>query len=376
MNKRLIAYLSILSLSLSLPLSPAKAAVKAGGTCSKVGTASVVSGKTYTCVKSGKKLIWNKGTKVIIKPAIVIPNTWPIDKPADKNIFLIADTSIRQVQATNTISPSIQLNYGPTTNKERVDRYLLSMITASKFWKTDWNHDGNVIVAMGTTNDFNWIKGFWDRYQQVGGGYDASEATYTAGGEYCNQGAASFGTNNQPFFWGCVSTKGELEIIGLKKFAAHEYTHLAHYGIMGLVGASAMPVLISEGSADFYGVVLGSTANKIIEDWKTYFSAAYISDTSRDYLKNATEAEIAELLVDSFNRSMRVDNHWYYTGAYVTLRMVAAKGHQGFVEFMKSVTLTRNANTAFESVYGITFDKFAKIIAPELKVLSSTIRNR
>ena len=61
MNKRLIAFLSILSLSISTLLIPANAAVKAGGACKKVGITSVVSSKTFTCVKSGKKLVWNKG---------------------------------------------------------------------------------------------------------------------------------------------------------------------------------------------------------------------------------------------------------------------------------------------------------------------------
>jgi hypothetical protein len=63
MNKRITAFLSILSLSLSFPLSPVNAAAKAGGACNKAGLTSVVSDKTYTCVKSGKKLLWNKGVE-------------------------------------------------------------------------------------------------------------------------------------------------------------------------------------------------------------------------------------------------------------------------------------------------------------------------
>ena len=61
MNKRVIAFLSILSLSLSTLLIPANAAAKAGAKCTKAGMTSVAAGKTFTCVKSGKKLIWNKG---------------------------------------------------------------------------------------------------------------------------------------------------------------------------------------------------------------------------------------------------------------------------------------------------------------------------
>ena len=64
MNKRLIAFLSILSLFLSTPLIPANAAAKAGAKCNKAGITEVVKDKSYTCVKTGKKLAWNKGVKV------------------------------------------------------------------------------------------------------------------------------------------------------------------------------------------------------------------------------------------------------------------------------------------------------------------------
>ena len=40
------------------PLS-AFAAVKAGDSCKKVGATATASGKKFTCIKSGKKLVWN-----------------------------------------------------------------------------------------------------------------------------------------------------------------------------------------------------------------------------------------------------------------------------------------------------------------------------
>ena len=64
MNKRFIAFLSILSLLVFLPLIPASAAVKAGDKCTKVGIKSVVGSKTFTCIKSGSKLVWNKGVEI------------------------------------------------------------------------------------------------------------------------------------------------------------------------------------------------------------------------------------------------------------------------------------------------------------------------
>ena len=59
MNKKFIAFISIFSVF--LPLTPASAVVKAGGVCKKAGITSFASGKSYTCIKSGKKLVWDKG---------------------------------------------------------------------------------------------------------------------------------------------------------------------------------------------------------------------------------------------------------------------------------------------------------------------------
>jgi hypothetical protein len=52
---------TLISALIFLNLTPAQAAVKAGGSCKTAGIKSVVSGKTFTCIKSGKKLVWDKG---------------------------------------------------------------------------------------------------------------------------------------------------------------------------------------------------------------------------------------------------------------------------------------------------------------------------
>jgi hypothetical protein len=47
---------------------PAFGAAKAGAACTKAGSTSIVSSKKYTCVKTGKKLVWDPGI-VISNPA-------------------------------------------------------------------------------------------------------------------------------------------------------------------------------------------------------------------------------------------------------------------------------------------------------------------
>jgi len=75
--KKLLAVLVTAALFL-VPLN-AVAAVKAGDTCKKVGTTSTANGKKYTCIRSGKKLVWNKGVTVALpKPK---PTPTPTSTP-------------------------------------------------------------------------------------------------------------------------------------------------------------------------------------------------------------------------------------------------------------------------------------------------------
>ena len=56
----------ITPLVLSSQLSTSNAATKAGAKCTKVGSKSVVGAKTFTCIKSGKKLVWDKGVSAVV----------------------------------------------------------------------------------------------------------------------------------------------------------------------------------------------------------------------------------------------------------------------------------------------------------------------
>lgn len=64
---------SLLSLVVLLALvtpTHSTAAIKAGGSCKKIGQTATVAGKKHTCAKSGSKLIWSKGVRVAIaKPS-------------------------------------------------------------------------------------------------------------------------------------------------------------------------------------------------------------------------------------------------------------------------------------------------------------------
>ena len=82
-RKSHLALAIVVLLSLSSPVYAA--APKAGSKCTKVGQTSTSAGIKYTCVKSGKKLVWNKG--VALKKSEPAPAPSAETKAEVKNLL-------------------------------------------------------------------------------------------------------------------------------------------------------------------------------------------------------------------------------------------------------------------------------------------------
>ena len=80
-------------------MTVATAAVTPGAKCSKVGVKQVYKGKTYTCVKSGKKLVWNKGVKVETYDAAFAAAF--LAEAKDKAAQILADAKYRASQISS-----------------------------------------------------------------------------------------------------------------------------------------------------------------------------------------------------------------------------------------------------------------------------------
>lgn len=146
---------SFLAVALCLaPFPQASAATaKAGATCTKLKATSVVKGKKYTCIKSGKKLVWDKGVSVKAVTAKPASTPAPSDSiPACPKLDSADQSGISQSRADSLIGMSetaaeecaTSLNWGyrvgqrdsemfATTRDYRFDRVtvvvLLSVIT-------------------------------------------------------------------------------------------------------------------------------------------------------------------------------------------------------------------------------------------------------
>ena len=97
-RKSRLALAIVLLLSLSSPVHAA--APKAGTACKKAGQTSTSAGIKYTCIKSGKKLVWNKG--VVLKKAEPAAVPTPETKVESKNL-LATDSRITPTSALTSI---------------------------------------------------------------------------------------------------------------------------------------------------------------------------------------------------------------------------------------------------------------------------------
>ena len=87
MRQRTLAILSLILLQFTLsPLQVASSANIAGKSCSKAGITKINGGLKHTCIKKGKKLIWNKG--VATQPLTEAqPQPQPQPRPQPLNLY-------------------------------------------------------------------------------------------------------------------------------------------------------------------------------------------------------------------------------------------------------------------------------------------------
>jgi hypothetical protein len=130
----LVATLSFSSLSVVNAATP-----KAGSTCQKLGTTQKYKGKLFTCVKSGKKLVWNKGVTILAAPRST-PSATPSIVPEPKIETSPAPSTSPSPTATTASVPK-----APTSFDDLIENYQGISYAA-------WSKSREKILASKTTN--------------------------------------------------------------------------------------------------------------------------------------------------------------------------------------------------------------------------------
>ena len=159
---------------LSAVSMPSQAATIAGTKCSKVGTTKTTGGLKHFCVKSGKNLIWNKGT-------------------ADK----ATPTPKKSTSVTPSKSPTVSQSPTPTKSASPTASSGLTKLTIEEVSKNDSVTSCWSIIYGNVFNLTKWITkhpGGAEKIRAICGkdGTNSFERQHTGDGGASNQLSAYF----------------------------------------------------------------------------------------------------------------------------------------------------------------------------------------
>ena len=363
MNKRLIAFLSIISLLVFLPLLPASAAAKAGAKCTKVGIKSVTDNKTFTCIKSGKKLAWDKG---VSKSTAVAPVEIPIsiDNLDLKGVRQKAYGNLSKViqsRPRTTYKPTLIV--GPNVKQSRINQELPSLNSVIDFWAPYFIPDKFQIVYVDR-GDETWLD---QKSSELGLSIMLPEGQ-TWREQFTKDNECAFGMAGSPNgVFTFVQCLGYPYGDGSRQNAPHEYTHLYQQGIAKF---NAFEVSwYTEGSATFFGwiIAMHGTDPQFTKQTK-FFDAQFrqMSETaksdfkSRDIVKFKSRMQI----LSGRNSKETSLSGSYWVGGLSFEVLVALYGVDKFVELTKNLESSKDISSLLNQTYGFNADYFYEKLAP------------
>jgi hypothetical protein len=170
--------------------------------------------------------------------------------------------------------------------------------------------------------------------------------------------------------------------------AAHEYTHLAQFGLSNPTSLNSIPWWSVEGSAQFYGEAIGyapfdSSKNtrsgmhtQSSSDSQAFVASLFPGQNLKSlFLKNdpATTKTLMKSIEVSSNTPGALGLS-YLLGSYATEVLVAVYGHEKMAQFYSSFATSSNYETNFSNVFGITLDTFYTKLTPYLVSMSAELK--
>lgn len=398
-----VAIIAITASALLLPES-AEAAVKAGQICKKINQSATSNGKKFTCIKSGKKLIWKlaPASKAADTPLKLPTVSAEEPKEQERQLEFTSSAAAKVGTGCSFSGTHVGLLEGPAQCKEvdvqriwsliakendsvasRAYRYVLEkylaapegnlavdirmdpntpdwgkkiekgMFAGARFWGT--SPSGSAPVPTLISADLNWWPAQLDALN------------YSGKDEYLKRIAAGtcqagFHGGANPFWSFAFREANCVTNVGFKQVPAHEYTHYAQAVLSGSLNSQKPRVpWMEEGLASFIGGALG-----VASDMGTDLRFSWASDLRGNLVA-----------VDFFSkdeRSVYESPKWgsiYPVGAIATEGLVALIGMDGVLKYYSGIKDGLSADQAMVSALGLSVSKAAKLLDGYVTSVSS-----
>jgi hypothetical protein len=392
--KRTLAGLLTLTLLVGVAPQIAAAAVKAGATCTKLKSTTTVSGYKYTCIKSGKKLVWSKSVKIVVTPKpTATPTPSATATPTPTPSATATPTSTPSATATPTQTPSATaapasiISFAELPTRSSDIQYLAWMaiqkaITSSPVQDSpiEIKVDANITKFSNKTSEavrlvqkvFHGSKFPTKAWMVYYNSTDQSSNTWAASEFSKLMGVTSTSNSLSPR---ANSSNEAVVPLSLPNddftksggTEAHEYLHAVQFA--QFVGSNKSPYVaprwLFEGGGQFIQdfMMYGSS----YQDWAT--------KTSGKQLKTYDLKFFEDFLTYNFPIIYGPDGDpWFYTstwpnqrvydvGALVYQVLIAINGPDPVMGLFKDMSLTGNFDTSFKNIYGISWSDAKPYVA-------------
>jgi hypothetical protein len=383
-KKKRVALFSLITVTISLFSNPASAAVKAGSPCPKVGKVSATASKTFTCIKSGKKFVWNKGVAVA-KPVAVAPAPTASAEPAatkvpalptsfadlEENYQGIPYAVWEKVQSNLGLHKSTDLKinflFGPNTPQRYPNQWTIDAVTLGSRVMGAQKQPGEVKFVQYNKTDVPWARTEAEKYIspfRLGMSFPDQAA------EKCAQVDCDGAVTNIASDIGLilVGVANPVNRFNIQKFNGqndlHEYAHAVQGMVFKGKTQSPPPVLMpcwySEGQPQAVSI---PTVAKSAEDY-VKIRKGWITD-NRWVLKDYEPETIQQFLKD--NMKVPCPGNTYamvFSLGYIVMdALVAIGGIDKTFDVLTSIADGMTYEDAFKKVYGVTWSDASVVLS-------------
>ena len=230
----------------------------------------------------------------------------------------------------------------------------------------------NITVVMFTRGDGAWAD---KKLEELGGDYPTRISTQISNVPseyYCGFAFATRSDAGDPIYYTCTGSVGEREW-PYRQTPPHEYFHLVQYQLTD----ESMPAWLIEGSAAFFGEVLGykNLDTPILFRLQQNFNTSYGFDPDREgfdwprFQSWATDAEVDDV-VNLYTKleaspTMDMERLAYYTlGSWATEALIASFGFEKFMELWIEIERAGSFEEGFRITFGLEPVDFYKKLTP------------
>ena len=373
-----VAIGAVLLISLATPVSAA--APKAGTPCTKKNATATSAGKLYTCIVSGKKLVWNKGVAVK-KPAPVAtptPTPSPVASPTASAMpnptkfepwSTNIDSKMLSDEAQKSFLAWVQTRTGAAKNhtqqiqenknKNRIDLLKKSDDLGAQLFSSYFKQGSTTVIGANEA---------WTLEQLAKNGWTVNKCSdqYMSGVELCLEGTKYQGyvITSDSFYDARNPGRDGAALL------AHEYFHLVQANLIGSRDlfrtksgdpqtAKGFPAWFAEGTAEFVGYSVGALSQNA-SYWEGRSTALSYAPPGEATNRNSiADYEIRTCCGNG------TPTYPYNIGHVATEYIVASVGFQKLLDIFVDFGKSNDFEKSFEAVTGISkqafYDKFDQI---------------